>query len=146
MIPLLAIIFSAATAFADAVDDFYDGAFRQGVSAFEAGANDTALARLRVAAFGYLDDPPRYQTAQAYIAVAARRAGRMEESKNALRRILAAERVSPQFTKLQLSKALRTAIEEAAKALLPPQQAAQLTMPPAEQQLAAPAPTPPPTH
>ena len=37
LIPLLAIISSATTLLAAPADDFYDGAFRRGVAAFETG-------------------------------------------------------------------------------------------------------------
>ena len=136
MIPLLAISFCATTLLAaPADDDFNDSAFRRGVAAFEAGTYDVALGRLRIAAFGYVEDLPHYETAQAYIAIAAQRLNRTDEAKSALQRIVSAERIERHFASLQLSPALRGAIAEAAKALLAPSQAALLTMPPAEAQL-----------
>ncbi|HEY6141447.1 MAG TPA: tetratricopeptide repeat protein [Thermoanaerobaculia bacterium] len=142
---MLAVFFYATTLIGAEPDEFYDAAFRQGVAAFEAGTYDVAVARMRIAAFGYIEDLPRYETAEAYIAVASRRLGQMDKAKSALLRIVGAERVAHHFASLQLSPALRASIDEAAKALLTPQQAAQLTMPPPEQQIAAPAPTPPPS-
>jgi tetratricopeptide (TPR) repeat protein len=143
LIPLLAVVLSATLSAAQP-DEFYDAAFRQGVAAFEAGTYDVALTRLQIAAFGYVEDLPRYQTVQSYIAVASRRLGQMGKAKSALLRIVAAERIAHNFAALQLSPALRASVNEAAKELLTPQQAAQLTMPPPEQQIAAPTPTPPP--
>jgi len=125
-------------------DDFYDGALRSGVAAFEAGRYDEALTKLHVAAFGYVEDISRYETAESYIAVAAQRVGRTDEALLALRRIIAAERIDRRFASLQVSPALRTAVEGAAKTLLTPQLASYLLNPP-QQQLAAPTPTPPPT-
>ncbi|HKS23880.1 MAG TPA: tetratricopeptide repeat protein [Thermoanaerobaculia bacterium] len=142
---MLAILLCATTAIAAPPDDFYDAAFRQGVAAFEAGTYDLALSRLRIAAFGYVEDLPRYETTEAYIAVASQRIGQNDKAKAALLHIVSAERVAHNFAALQLSPALRASVNEAAKALLTPQQAAQLTMPPAEQQIAAPTPTPPPS-
>jgi tetratricopeptide (TPR) repeat protein len=130
LIPLLAISLSAATLLAAPADDFYDSAFQRGVAAFEAATYDAALGRLRIAAFGYVDDLPRYQTAQAYIAIAAQRLDRPDEAKKALQRIVAAERIERHFATLPLSPALRGAIAEAAKTLLTPSQAALLTPPP----------------
>jgi len=145
LIPLLAVLLSATALTAAQPDEFYDAAFRQGVAAFEAKAYDVALARLQVAAFGYIEDLPRYETAEAYIAVARRHLGQMDKARSALLRIVGAERVTRNFAALQLSPALRASVEEAAKALLTPAQAAQLTMPPPEQQIAASTPTPPPS-
>ena len=65
-------------------DDFYDGAFRRGVAAYEAGTYDVAITRLRIAAFGFIDDLARFETAQAYIAVAAQRLNRPDDAKLAL--------------------------------------------------------------
>ena len=142
MIPLLAISLCATTLLAArADDDFNDSAFRRGVAAFEAGTYDVALERLRIAAFGYVEDVPRYETAQAYIAIAAQRLNRTDEAKSALQRIVSAERIERHFASLQISPALRGAIAEAAKVLLAPSQAALLTMPPAEPQIAASAPS-----
>jgi tetratricopeptide (TPR) repeat protein len=144
LISLLAIFLGATTLLAAPADDFYDSAFRRGVAAFEAETYDVALGRLRIAAFGYVEDLPRYEMAEAYIAIAAQRLNRPDEAKIALRRIISAERIEQRFASLQISPALRGAIVDAAKALLTPSQAALLTMPPAEPQIAAPTPTPPP--
>ena len=144
LIWLFALSFGAAAVLAAADDDFYGEAFRRGVAAFEAGTYDVALARLHVAAFGAVDDLPRFEAAQAYIAVAAQRLDRTDEAKAALRRIAAAERIERHFASLQISDAVRSAVTDAAKALLPPQQAALLTMPPAQPQIAATTPMAPP--
>lgn len=145
------VIWLIATAFiapavlaATAVDDFYDSAFRRGVAAFEAGAYDVAYGRLRVAAFGFVDDPARFEIAQSYLAVAAQRRNRPDDAKLALKRLVAAERIERHFVSLQITAALREAIETAAKELLPPEQSAWLTNPPAAGQIAAPDPVPPP--
>jgi len=145
LIWLFALSFSASALLAAADDDFYGDAFRRGVAAFEAGTYEIALTRLRIAAFGAVDDLPRFEAAQAYIAVAAQRLDRPDEARTALRRIAAAERVERHFASLQISDALRSAVTDAAKALLTPPQAALLTMPPAQPQISATTPTPPPT-
>ena len=120
------------------MDDFYANAYRTGVAAFENGAYEIAATRLRVAAFGYVDDLPRFEMAQAYIAVAERRLQRPDEAMRALRRIVAAEKIERHFNALQMSAAMRSAILDAAKTLLPAQQAAWLLPP--EAQIAAPKP------
>lgn len=137
-------MFAATRLLAAADDDFYGEAFRGGVAAFEAGTYEVALARMRIAAFGAIDDLPRFEAAQAYIAIAAQRLDRPNEAKAALQRIAAAERIDRQFASLQISDALRSAVVEAAKTLLTPQQAALLIMPPAQPQIAANVPPPPP--
>jgi tetratricopeptide (TPR) repeat protein len=124
-------------------DDFYDGAFRAGVAAFEAGKYDEALTRLHVAAFGFVEDISRYETAQTYMAVAAQRLGRTDEATTALRRIASAERLERRFATIPVSAAVREAASEAAKTLLTPQLAAYLLNPP-QAQIAAVTPTPPP--
>ena len=138
------IAFGASTLFAAQADDFYDSAFRAGVAAFEGGKYDEALSRLRVAAFGFIDDVPRYETTEAYLAIAAQRVGRTDEAMQALRRIASAERIERRFASLPMSPALRTAVEAAAKTLLTPQLATYLLNPPPQPQIAAPTPTPPP--
>jgi tetratricopeptide (TPR) repeat protein len=126
LIPLLAIFLGATALLAAPADDF------------------AALGRLRIAAFGYVEDVARYEMAEAYIAIAAQRLNRPDEARIALKRIVLAERIERRFASLQLSPALRGAIAEAAKALLTPSQAALLTMPSPEPQVATPTPTPPP--
>jgi len=142
---LIATAIGATTLFAAPADDFYDSAFRSGVAAFESQNYDLAMDRLRMAAFGYLEDIARYETAQSYIAVAAQRMHRTDEARSALRRVVTAERIERRFASLQLTPALRSATEATIKELLPPQQVAWLTSPPAEAQIAAPTPTPPPS-
>src|SRR5437588_8253085 len=59
----------AVPAFAASTDqEFYDGVYRRGVAAFDAGDYATALGKLRIAAFGFVEDLPRFETAQVYIA------------------------------------------------------------------------------
>jgi tetratricopeptide (TPR) repeat protein len=137
--------FGASTLFGAQADDFYDSAFRAGVASFDAGKYDEALSRLRIAAFGFIEDVPRYETTEAYLAIAAQRLQRTDEATAALRRIAAAERIERRFASLPMSPALRTAVEAAAKTLLTPQLATYLLNPPPQPQIAGPAPTPPPT-
>lgn len=144
ILSLFAIAVVATSSAASASDEFYDNAFRRGVAAFDAGTYDVAMSRLRIAAFGFLDDPERFETAQAYIAVAAQRLDQPDVAAIALRRIIGAERLERHFATLALSPAMRTAIEAAAKSLLPEQQAGALLNPPAQPQIAAPKPTAPP--
>jgi hypothetical protein len=130
--------------FAAAGDDFYDNAFRKGVADFDAAMYESAMVKLRIAAFGFVDDAGRFETAQAYIAVAAQRLKQEDEARRALVRIVAAERIEKHFATLQISPAARKDLEAAAKALLTPQQAAMLIGPPPTSQIAAPTPTTPP--
>jgi tetratricopeptide (TPR) repeat protein len=139
-----AAISLCATLFGAQNDEFYDSAFRAGVAAFESGRYDEALTRLHAAAFGFVEDVGRYETAQAYMAVAAQRLGRTDEATAALRRIVAAERIERRFAAIPVSSAVRTAVADAAKTLLTPQLAAFLLNPPPQPQIAAPTPTPPP--
>ncbi len=141
---MIAVLLSASTLVAATADDFYDEAFRRGVAAYEAGSYEAALPSLRIAAFGFIDDIPRYEAVESYIAVSARRISRNDEAKSALQRIVAADRLGHTFAKLQLTPALRGAVEEAAKGLLTSQMAVVFTMPPPESQISSPTPTPPP--
>ena len=106
MIPLLAISLWATALLAAPADDFNDSAFRRGVAAFEAGTYDVALGRLRIAAFGYVEDLPRYETAEAYIAIAAQRLNRTDEAKSALQRIVSAERIERHFASVVTADAV----------------------------------------
>lgn len=112
-------------------DDFYENSFRRGVAAFDAGSYDVAVGRLRIAAFGFMEDVVRYETAEAYLAVAEQRLKQPAEATKALNRIVAAEKAQRHFASLDLPPAVRGAVLEAAKALLPPQQVAMLSEGPA---------------
>jgi hypothetical protein len=137
VVSLFAVVFGASLLLGAVDEDFYGSALRRGVTNFEAGNYEAALPELRIAAFGTIDDVARFETAEAYIAVAARRLKRDDEAKGALQRILAAERIEKHFASLQITLALRTAVNDAAKALLPPERAAMLEAPPEQTQIAA---------
>src|ERR1051326_5683961 len=108
LIWLFALSFGAAAVLAAADDDFYREDFRRGVGAVDAGTYAWALARVHVAAFGAVDDLPRFEAAQAYIAVAAQRLDRTDGAKAALRRTAAAGRIGRHLGSLQISEAVRS--------------------------------------
>src|SRR5947199_8470713 len=74
-----------------------------------------AVDELRLAAFGLIDDVPRYQTAQVYLAVASSKLGRDTETRVAAEKALHAERVAPSYQRLALDPAVRAQFD----ALLP---------------------------
>jgi hypothetical protein len=105
-----------------AASDFYDNLYLQGIASYDSGSYDAAIAKLRVAAFGLLDDVARFETAEAYIVSAAQHLNREEDARAALQRILLAERVERRYSKLQLPPAVRGDADRAAQALLTPAQ------------------------
>src|SRR5205085_8489321 len=123
--------------------EFYDGVYRRGVAAFDAGDYATALGKLRIAAFGFVEDLPRFETAQAYIAASARRLKADDDARTALSRIVAAEKAGGRFAALQLPAAVRADVGDAAKDLLPAAQLAMLVPAPTPQISASASPAPP---
>ena len=100
--------------------EFYTTLLNRGVVSFNAGRHQEAVQQLRIAAFGFVDSPDLYQTAQTYLTVAHQRLGDTERAREAARKIVAAQRVGPRFGAIELPVPLRNAFDTAAASLLNP--------------------------
>src|SRR5260221_4146473 len=123
---LLSLLANVATA---AVDPFYLGLYRRGMTVFEAGDFASASKELRLAAFGLVDSLEQFETAHVYAAIAASKAGRNDEAEGSVRRIISAERVTRTFAHLTLPAPVRAEFETIAKTAVAADAYAFLTSP-----------------
>jgi len=121
--PLVALlsILAAVPVFAQS---FYETRFQSGVIDFNRGAYPRAVDELRIAAFGRVDDIPRYETAEIYLAVASDRIDHAEDARQAALKVLQAERISPAYTALAIPADVRSGFENLLPALLTREQLA----------------------
>lgn len=126
---LLVTVVAGAPLFAATATDFYLGLLRRGITEVEAGRNDTAITPLRLAAFGLVESVDHYETAQVYLAIAFDRSQQPDHAREAMVRILAAERVERKFAGLVLPAPIRTAFAALARKSLPAADAALLLTP-----------------
>lgn len=100
--------------------EFYASLLRRGIAAYEGGRFDVAARHLRFAAFGYVDSLEAYQTAQVYLALTHDRLGEQDRVREAVRRVLQAERIERRFAGLQLPASVRAAFDKLASTVLSP--------------------------
>lgn len=100
--------------------DFYLDLLKKGVAEYDAARYDGAVTLLRVAAFGLLEIPSHYQTAQIYRAISADKLNDTAGTRDAAMRALAAERVQRSYSTLALPASVRTSFESVAKKVLTP--------------------------
>ena len=96
-------------------DSFYLDLLQRGIADAGSGEYARAAEELRIAAFGFLDDVPRYQTAQVYLAVANSKLGRESDARAAAEKAVNVERIAPSYQRLALDPAVRKQFD----ALLP---------------------------
>jgi len=107
--------------------DFYLDLLKKGVAEFDAERYDGAVSLLRVAAFGLLEAPHHYQTAQIYRAIASDKLKDAAATRDAAMRAVAAERVQRSYSTLVLPAAVRASFESVAKKVLTPSDVSMLT-------------------
>lgn len=112
------IVLAAPSAFAASGDEFYDRLFTRGLAQFNEGNYVGAYASMKIAAFGYLENIPRFQTAEIYMTVAANRLRRAADARAAAVRVVAAERIEKRYASLPLPAEVRKEFEDAARKLL----------------------------
>ena len=115
---MLLVLLTLAAPAASAASDFYSGLLRRGIMDYGAGRNEQAIKELRIAAFGLLDSVPEFEMAQVHIALASNKLKRETDTRNAIQRILNAERLEKRYSSLDLSGATRVEFEAVAKKLL----------------------------
>lgn len=89
------LLLTSAAALAAPAEEFYLALLRRGIADVGRGAYVPAINELRIAAFGLLDDIPRYQTAQVYLTVALLRTDNRNDARTAAEKVLQAERIAP---------------------------------------------------
>ena len=105
---------------------FYVSMLDRGISDVTHGNYKDGVQELRVAAFGFVNDIPRYETAQVYIAIACTKMKNSDDARIAMTKLLNAERIAPAYAKLNLNPAVRAQFDDALPALLTPAEVALL--------------------
>jgi hypothetical protein len=118
-----------AVTFAASGEAFYQRLYDRGMADFASGNYEAAYTELRNAAFGFVEDIELFETAQAYVTLAARRLKHDADAHDALDRIVAGETIEPHFRSLKLTDEMRKEIDIAAASLLSPKDAALLGVP-----------------
>jgi tetratricopeptide (TPR) repeat protein len=120
----LVLLALSTPALAASAADFYLTLLRRGTADVDAGRNAEAVANLRIAAFGLVDSIEHYEIAQAYLAIALDRMEQPDQAREAVRRILAAEKIEKKFRGIALPETTRIAFEAVAKKVLAAEAAA----------------------
>jgi len=110
-------------------DDFYQRLYLRGLAHFTAGEYAPAFAELRNAAFGFVEQVEKFETAQAYAAIAAHRLQRDHDARDSLMRIVTAEKVQQHFRNVKLPDDLRAEVDTIAASLLTTEEATLLGVP-----------------
>lgn len=116
---LLAGVVLLAAAPLYAADSFYLGMLRRGSDAFNRGDYPEAVKLLRVACFGFLEEPELLVDGLTRLALAQGELGDKEEFLATFERIQVAESRFGAYTKALLAPEQRTAFENVARRLLP---------------------------
>lgn len=110
---------------------FYTGLLDRGIEQVQKGDYTHAVQALRVAAFGFVDDVPNYQTAQIYLAIANEKLGKHDEAQIALKKAARAESITPTYRSLKIAANVRAEFEKLSGAGPMMQMAASMATPPA---------------
>jgi len=127
--------------FAASGDEFYQRLYQRGMAHFASGDYAAAFTELRNAAFGFVEQVDKFETAQSYAIIAAHRLGRDNDARESLMRIVAAEKVQPHFRSVTLPADVRTEVESVASALLTNQECTLLGLSTCTQSVVVPTPT-----
>ena len=114
----LLLLLVPAAGFAGFGDDFYEGLYARGMAHFHASEYEAAFSDLHLAAFGLVDQLERFETAEAYAAIAANRMGNEALTRSALVGISKADGVQPHFRSIAIPESERAELERAAALLL----------------------------
>jgi tetratricopeptide (TPR) repeat protein len=91
--------------------DFYLSLLQRGISHVKTGNFDAAAKELRIAAFGLVDSIPQFEIAEVYLTIASEKLDREADARHAAQRLLAAERIEPHYTALNLPDDARADFE-----------------------------------
>lgn len=99
-------------------EEFYEGLYQRGMTHFRAGDYQSSFDELHLAAFGFLDQPEKVETIEIYAALAANRLGNEALTREALIRIVSAEKIQPHFQSVTIPEAVRAEIVRTSEILL----------------------------
>ena len=117
---LLAVLLAAVLASsAAAVDPFYAGLLRDGTHAFDRGDAAAAARDLRIACFGYLDEPPGLAECLVRLAAAQAATGDERGFADTFRRLAEVEERFGGYAKAEVPPAVLAAFEARAVAAIP---------------------------
>jgi hypothetical protein len=111
-------VFAPVAGFAASGDDFYQRLYERGMVHYNTGDYALASSELRKAAFGFVEQVEKFETVEAYAALAAIRLGQAADARDALMRIVSAEKVQPHFRSIKLPADVRAEIEKTAATLM----------------------------
>ena len=112
---VLSVILATVPGFAQ---NFYDARFQSGVADFNRGEYAHSVEEMRIAAFGRVDDLPRYEIAEIYLTVANEKLDHIEEARTSATKVLRAEMISAAYSSLDLPQNIRAAFESLLPVLL----------------------------
>jgi tetratricopeptide (TPR) repeat protein len=115
---LFVVLISFVSAVPLVAQSFYDARFDSGLSDFNRSQYASAVDALRVAAFGYVDDIARYETAEIYLALANDKLDRDGDARLAAAKIVQAEQIRPSYSSLSLPASVRTTFNALLPALI----------------------------
>jgi tetratricopeptide (TPR) repeat protein len=98
--------------------------YDRGLGHYSFGNYAAAASELRIAAFGFVEDIGRYESSEAYVALAAQHLSRLTDARDALQKILIADRIQPRFYTLTFPESVRTQLNALATTLLTREEAA----------------------
>jgi len=127
--------------FAASGDEFYQRLYQRGMAHFATGDYAAAFTELRNAAFGFVEQVEKFETAQSYAVIAAHRLGHDSDARESLMRIVSAEKIQPHFRSVALPAELRAEVESVASALLTNQECTLLGLSACAQSVVVPTPT-----
>src|ERR1051326_2322892 len=114
---VLAVPLFAAAPAASSGNDFYVNLLHRGIGHVDTGQYDVAENELRIAAFGLVDSIPLFETAEVYLAITGDKLHSEADSRRALQRVIAADRVERRFGSLDLPAKVRTEFDQIASKL-----------------------------
>ncbi len=112
---MLLSLFAAIPLFAQS---FYEARFQSGIVDFNRGAYARAADELHIAAFGRIDDLPKYAAAEIYLTVTNTKLVRLDEARVAAMKVAQAEQISPVYNSLNLPPTVRSQFEAVLPTLL----------------------------
>jgi hypothetical protein len=123
---LIALSMTIVASSASAAHPFYHAMLERGVASATRGDDATALRELQTAAFGLLEDLPKYELAQVHIALVSKRLGNEGLMRTATAKVAQVEQLEPAYSRIPLAPNVRVAFNALAPTILAPEQLALL--------------------
>jgi len=112
---------SGVSASAQTAPNFYGGVLERGKVAYAAGQYESAAKYFEIAAFGFLESLPEYETAEIYLALSRHQSGNDDGARAAIEAVMRAEQVAPTYRTLALDPKIRNSFEAVIASVLPSQ-------------------------